>query len=468
VHVPLTLTQNRRPVLPSLTGNSFIAMGNRIRLATGFTVVVLTAACGTLPQVPVAVKPSPTAATAASSTQRCTGLALTATRESPITAGDTVLITAQPGGCGLADYRFVLLEQTGVATLMQDWSPDATWTWRSASTLYGRLTVQVDARSRGGTSYAPDVSAYLQFQVLAAAAPAVLTCRLPVSGSLPGSGGFVQMPAGTFTTDLSSNVPFQGQADPSGLRRGFTYDPLHGRWLPVPREWVRPDFSSYVYVGAEYPRVSNMPELHVVKLPSGADSQWPNGDQLYGYPIALRPEGVYGAPGPEIITMVDPTGAVTTVDQGHYGLYAVVTPTVLWAAKWSTSSGGAYVLTDVERIDPKTQVATTWFHLAGLTAVPIGVDGSGSPIVAVGTQLPNGRISATQIWIVPQPSTGDAPQGRLIYSDKAHPLTIQGQPILSAGAIWIETDKGLWVDDGTGPGIRLVSSFSGYIAGACI
>jgi hypothetical protein len=439
-------------------------MGLRHRLATGLVVIVLAGACGAHPQVPVASKSSPTGTT---TNQHCNALAVSASRQSPITAGDAVTITAQAGGCNSPDYRFVLLDQTGGATVTQDWGPDGTWTWNSGSTLSGRLAVRADARAHGGTSYVPDMSAYIQFLVLGTAAPALQACRLPVSGILPGSGGFIQMPAGTFTADPASNVPLRGQPDLSGLRRGYTYDPVHGSWLPVSRDWVMPDFSSYVYVGTEYPHVSNQPALHVVRLPSGTDSLWPQGDRLYGLPIAVRPQGVYGAPGPEIITMVDPTGVVAIVDQGHAGQFAVVTPTAIWAAKWSTTTGGTYELTDVQRIDPTTQAATTWFHLGGLTAVPIGVDGSGSPIIAAGAQLPNGQISATQIWIVPQASTGAVPRGLLIYSDKDHPLVVQGPPIVSAGAIWIETDKGLWVDDNTVASIRLVSNFSGYIAGGC-
>ena len=429
--------------------------------------MLLTAACSAPPQTPVAAKASATAATLTTNT-RCRGLTVAASRQSPVKVGDTLTITAQAGGCDSPDYRFVLVDQTGGTTVMRDWDPVSAWDWNTGSTQSGRLTIRADAREHGGTSYAPDVSTYLEFLVTGAAAPHVQTCRLPVSGVLAGSGGFVQMPTGTFNADPASNVPLPGQTDPARLRRGYTYDPVHGRWLPVPRDWVMPDFSSYVYVGTEYPHVSNQPALHVVKLPAGTDSQWPQGDQLYGLPIALRPQGVYGAPGPEIITMVDAAGGVTTVDQGHAGLFAVVTSTGIWAAKWSTSRAGAYVLADVQRIDTNTGAATTWFHIAGVTAVPIGIDGSGSPIIAAGTQLPNGQISASQIWIVPQASAGAVPQGVLIYSDKDHPLVVQGPPIVSAGAIWIETDKGLWIDDGTGASIRLVSNFSGYIAGGCL
>src|SRR5690242_10631621 len=158
---------------------------------------------------------------------------------------------------------------------------------------------------------------------------------------------------------------------------------------------------------------------------------------LYGFPIALRPEGVYGAPGPEIITMVDPAGAVSPVDQGHYGLFAVVTPSAIWATR-SNAPG----LNDVQRIDPSTHVATDWFRTSGPTAVPIGLDADGAPIIAVGTQLPSGRISATQIFVAPRPMTVDGASGIQVYSDKANPLTIVGWPIVSAGAVWIETDRG--------------------------
>ena len=285
-----------------------------------------------------------------------------------------------------------------------------------------------------------------------------------MSGAGPGSGGFVQMPSGTFTVDPASSVPIPGQADMSGLRRGYTYDPVDGRWLPVPRDWVMPDFSSYVYVGTEYPHVSNQPALHVVNVSTGTDRLWPNGDQLYGYPISVRPEGVYGAPGPEIITRVDPQGVTTAVDQGHYGLFSVITPTAIWATR-STDPGA---LSDVQRIDPGTQLATNWFVASGRTALPIGVDGLGNPIVAVGALQSSGRMAASQIWIVPRPSTSRVPAGTLLYSDAAHALTIIGWPVVSAGAIWIETDQGLWVAQGFNLQMALVSSFSGYIAGGCL
>jgi len=292
-------------------------------------------------------------------------------------------------------------------------------------------------------------------------------CRMPVSGILPGSGGFVQMPGGIFTPDPTSNIPIPGQVDQAGLRRGYTYDPVHSRWLPVPRDWVMPDFSSYVYVGTELVN-GNQPLLHWVDATTGNDALWTHGEDVYGHPTALRPEGVYGAPGPEILVLVDPTGLRTTMDQGRNGLFEVITPSAYYASKWSTNNGGQYILTDVYSVDAKTGAATVWFHDPARTVLPIGVDSDGHPIIAAGAQnARTGQMVATEIWITSTKSTGARPQGRLIYSSPSNPLTLQGPPIDSAGALWFETDEGLYVFTDRSGGFRRASSFAGYISGGC-
>ncbi|HKW59892.1 MAG TPA: hypothetical protein VJR46_09095 [Candidatus Dormibacteraeota bacterium] len=440
-------------------------MGRRWLVAVGLVAACLALACSPSKPAPPITSQTP----ASISAGPCTALSLSASKSSPITAGQLVVLKAVAQGCRQPEYRFLLTDATGATgSVMRDWDAAGSWSWSTWSTPGGSYVVRADARATNAPGAPPDVSAYLPFNVTGGGSTGVQTCKLPVSGTLPGTGGFVQMPQGTFSIDPASDVKLQGQPDVSGLRRGFTYDPVHGRWLPVPRDWVMPDFSAYVYVGTEYPRVSNQPALHLVTLPSGKDALWTNGDQIYGFPIALRPEGVYGAPGPEIITMVDPAGSTSTVDQGHDGLFAVITSNGIWATKWSTESTGQYALADVQRIDPVSQSATDWFVLTGLTVLPLGVDALGHPIIAAGNQLQNGRIAATQIWIAPQPSTGVTPSGELIYSDPAHPLTIVGWPIVSAGAIWIETDKGLWVGDDPSRPLRLVSGYSGFIAGGCL
>jgi hypothetical protein len=291
---------------------------------------------------------------------------------------------------------------------------------------------------------------------------------MPVSGTLPGSGGFVQMPGGMFTPDPTSNIPIPGQVDQAGLRRGYTWDPVHVKWLPVPRDWVMPDYSSYVYIGTELVKPSQQPTLHWVDATTGSDTLWTHGEDVYGHPTALRPEGVYGAPGPEIFVMVDPTGLQTTLDQGRNGLFEVITPSAYYATKFSTNSGSHYILTDVYKVDANTGAATLWFRDPVHTVLPIAVDSGNNPIIAAGTQnARTGRMMATQIWIASTRSTGDRPQGRLIYSDSSNPLTIQGPPIVSAGALWFETAQGLYVFTDRSGGFRLASSFAGYISGGC-
>jgi hypothetical protein len=288
-------------------------------------------------------------------------------------------------------------------------------------------------------------------------------CRLPVSGILPGSGGFVEIPGGQFTLDPSSDVAMPGQPDPAGLRRGYTYDPVHSKWLPVPMDWVMPDFSSYAYVSSD---TGTQPSVHRVDTVTGQDTVWPHGDQLYAHLVAVRPEGIYGAPGPEILVQVDPTGVQYTVDQGNNGLFEVITASHLFASKWTTSASGAYELGDVYRIDANTGAATLWFSNLSTTNVPIGLDSAGNPIIAGGVQSRRtGQIVASKIWIAGPPSSGAGPQ--VLYSNDSDPLLIQGPPAVSHGAIWFETDHGLYEYDNLG-GFQQVSTTSAYIAGGCL
>src|SRR6202521_1620048 len=137
-----------RRVLPSLNRTVSTSMGLRHRLASALAVGGLVGGGAAQPPVPDAAKPSPTAATASPSGtagQQRSGLTLSASRQSSITAGDIVTIAAQAGGCGSPEFRFVLPDQTGGTTVMQDWGPDATRTWNFGSTLSGLVTVRADA-----------------------------------------------------------------------------------------------------------------------------------------------------------------------------------------------------------------------------------------------------------------------------------------------------------------------------------
>lgn len=100
-----------------------------------------------------------------------------------------------------------------------------------------------------------------------ASASTSASCRLPVAaGDGPtdgnpahgtaGHGGFVALPGGTFT------------ADPASLG---SYDLAVRKWVPVPRAWISPDGTKYVW--PEYRSVTGPATgiIHVTDAASGAD-----------------------------------------------------------------------------------------------------------------------------------------------------------------------------------------------------
>jgi len=88
---------------------------------------------------------------------------------------------------------------------------------------------------------------------------ATFNCRLPISNGQPGSGGFIAVPGGTFTSDPASNVaidwtgapPPKQQPGPMGAGRppayGVSFDRAVSKWLPVGAGWIALDGQSYAY-----------------------------------------------------------------------------------------------------------------------------------------------------------------------------------------------------------------------------
>src|SRR6267378_4115933 len=120
-------------------------------------------------------------------------------------------------------------------------------------------------------------------QPLSISPAAVLSCSLPVvswlknGGNAASQNGFIAVPSGAITVDITPN--------------GYTYDRAYRRWLPVLASMVLPDGSAYAYEDqppdGEY-------DIHVVQVASGADkviSRMPY-DNAYSV-LALQPEGVY-------------------------------------------------------------------------------------------------------------------------------------------------------------------------------
>ena len=101
-------------------------MGGRWRVAVGLVAGGLTVACNpsqpappTTPQTPAAVAAGP-----------CTAVSLSASKSTPITAGQVVVLKATAQGCRRPEYRFPLTDATGATgSVMRDWDAATTWSW---------------------------------------------------------------------------------------------------------------------------------------------------------------------------------------------------------------------------------------------------------------------------------------------------------------------------------------------------
>ncbi len=86
-----------------------------------------------------------------------------------------------------------------------------------------------------------------------AATPVDFSCQLPVSSPDTNFRGIIQFPGASFTPATA---------------QGTSYDAIHQKWLPVLRQMVSPDRSSYVYGDTTKSRHSS---IHVVDISSGSD-----------------------------------------------------------------------------------------------------------------------------------------------------------------------------------------------------
>ena len=80
----------------------------------------------------------------------CTGATLTSTSPSPAMAGTIVEFTAQATPCTGAQYQFWLLRPNGIWSIVQPYSANSTWTWKTLEPP-GSYTVSVWVRRTGAT-----------------------------------------------------------------------------------------------------------------------------------------------------------------------------------------------------------------------------------------------------------------------------------------------------------------------------
>jgi len=244
-------------------------------------------------------------------------------------------------------------------------------------------------------------------------------------------------------------VSYAGLTPPFDIR-GLTYDHVNGKWLPVPRQWVMPDYTRYAYPAQDG-------SIHVVDLYTGADTSVPDSKALLGYLLAVEPDGIYGAPAPLDLVRVGWQGGTTVIEQGDYWNTFVVGEGVAYGSK---DSGTVH---DIDRIDVRTGSVQPWFRSISENLRVVGTDDHGNPLI-VASDSRGGSL-----WLVTAPSTSDEPSGQPLgrfLQDPGTVTVVQGQ-----GGFWIEsTTAGLFHNDFAvaNSSFGFVNSFTGFIAGPCV
>ena len=296
--------------------------------------------------------------------------------------------------------------------------------------------------SAGGTGSAvssPTASGTPLSSAAPTATPTAAGCKLPVaSGDAPtdgnpahgttGNGGFLAIPAGTFTLDPGSLA---------------AYDSAVSKWVAVPRAWISPDGTRYAW--PEYRAVGGPATgiIHVVEIASGADKTF--NVPAPSMPVSYEAAGVFitrvvpasDAP-PQGLSMIDPTsgsfkqfiadGNWTALGGGFAYGGDIDTSVAVPAA-----SGPGEVHNRVRKIELATGAVTPVMSYPGSNVRVLGVRGT-NPIVSVLTPAGHRQIQVPAV-IYDQPTSPDEP---------VDPIVVDGP------AIWFSGHKAVYRWDGSG------------------
>jgi hypothetical protein len=288
-----------------------------------------------------------------------------------------------------------------------------------------------------------------------------LSCRLPIFDHLPGSGGFVILPSGTFQPDprsagLVPNAnPAAGAAVPPAAMQwfGLTYDRGYSKWLPVPYAWVTPDGTQYAYPGA--------PDgIYVVNVRDGSQVELGAG-QTWAV-LDVEAVGVYATTGSP--------GAASSTQSGLWllpfsGAIKQITTTGYWQAVTkgaaygtATSSVPSGTANTILRLDLTSGTMSEWFTQPGAQGTVTGFDAKGNPVIVAKSQ------SWLSIWITVSPNRGFLISN--YYAAYGGAFTPNGPPLGDSHGVWFSSYDGiaLYANDGNW---YWMNSYGGTIAGEC-
>src|SRR2546427_6616551 len=223
--------------------------------------------------------------------------------------------------------------------------------------------------------------------------PAVAGCRLPLWWlGRPTHAAFLKFPTGA--------VEDVGEIDTSILGDQAQHPPEVATytaegWLPVPRKYLSPDESRYVYWDNDLSKHV----ITVVDLNSGARSIAYDGPTLY-VPIAFASDGIYlvkvivppaDVPEyPENLYRLGPGGGAPQLVRGsdrHMSIpgWTLIADGAAWGLDYSVNAG--HYTYSLLRLDLSTFEITKWFTSPDEMVWPMGVDARHRLFVATETKL---------------------------------------------------------------------------------
>lgn len=280
-----------------------------------------------------------------------------------------------------------------------------------------------------------------------------------MSGYQAGSGGFVTLPGGDFSPDPKSNVSL-----PTGSSYGYSgpgvsgssYDYAKRRWLPVPRDYVSPDGSSYAYASND-----SDGGIYVVDVVTGRSREIAKGSPWRV--VEWRAPGIYAM-------KADPTTGV------YHGLYIIDTNTgaprgltaqgiwqaigkyAAWGIDFATPSNPDTSHTII-RFDLTTGQVVAYFDQPGSNVSVVAFDQQNRPIIDASNDV------AQQVWALNGANNADR-----IYSGPGNRsseyMSISPPGVADSHGIWFGTGQGLMLYSNA-DGFKKMSGATGQVGGGC-
>jgi len=293
---------------------------------------------------------------------------------------------------------------------------------------------------------------------------AAFNCRVPLSHGVPGSGGFVSIPGGAFSSDPGSNValdwtgaPVPASAPGMGpgpatrtSSYGLSYDRAVGKWLPVYAAWVAPDGQTYAYpdyLGGGV-RLVKVADGSITTM--GPDSRW--------NVLDVEAEGVYAVrfdpqapPAAGLWLLAAGKNPAQVVTGGYWDW--VTTGYAYGFDAPSVPQGAPHPLL---RLSLRDHTTVTWYQQGERIPYLAGFDRDGSPIAILAPS--NGSPGDPwQTALIPQPNQLNP---ILVASQGAEPPVVR-----DSHGFWMEAG-GLYFNE-IGVGTYQVTALAGQLGGGC-